>query len=256
MCELLLDKSKADIEGADDSGDTPLVRAADMGDAEVCKILLSRGAKVDVKFSENNRSLFLGTVFHGHLEVCELLLDTGKVDIEEADDQDGATALKIAANGGHEDLVELLLTRGAKADVKDKDGFTPLLDACEKGFAEICKQLIVAGSDVGDRIHPTLWTPLHYAAINGYERVIQVLLSYKADVNAREWMGATPLHCASQEGHCAAVETLLEGGADPLQPDKKGALPIHAAAQNNHNDSVKILMELGKCSPDQVSKLC
>ena len=83
-----------------------------------------------------------------------------------------------------------------------------------------------------------------------------MLLSYEADVNAREWMGATPLHCASQEGHCAAVETLLEGGADPLQPDKKGALPIHAAAQNNHNDSVKILMELGKCSPDQVSKLC
>ena len=111
---------------------------------------------------------------------------------------------------------------------------------------------LAAGGDVEEREPITLYTPLHVAAINGHERIIQLLLSHKADVNSRSRTEATPLHCASQEGHLASVVTLLLAGADPLLPKHRGALPIHSAAQRNHVEVVRILIEQGGCSPDQV----
>ena len=103
-----------------------------------------------------------------------------------------------------------------------------------------------------EREPTTLFTPLHKAAINGHERIIQLLLSHKADVNSRNRTEATPLLLASQEGHLASVVTLLQAGADPLLPQVDGALPIHKAAQHNHVEVVRILIEQGRCSPDQV----
>ena len=92
----------------------------------------------------------------------------------------------------------------------------------------------------------------HYAAINGHEMIIKLLLSHKADVNSRNKREATPLHLASQEGHLASVVALLQAGADPLLPKDDGLLPIHMAAQFNRTEVVRILIESTKCSKDQV----
>ena len=130
-----------------------------------------------------------------------------------------------------------------------------LLYAASKGFVSMCRQLLAAGGDVEERDPIALFTPLHYAAIYGHERIIQLLLSHKADFNSRSKTEATPLLLASQEGqegHLASVLTLLQAGADPMLPDHRGALPIHKAADHNHHKVVKILIEEGGCSPDQV----
>ena len=127
-----------------------------------------------------------------------------------------------------------------------------LLAVVQEGSVSMCRLLLAAGGDVEERSPRTLFTPLHSAAINGHERIIQLLVSHKADVNSRERTECTPLHLASQEGHLACVATLLHAGADPLLPAKDGALPIHMAAQYNHSEVVRILIEQGGCSPDQV----
>jgi ankyrin repeat protein len=59
-------------------------------------------------------------------------LNEGKIDIE-AQDPKGKTALHLAAEEGHYQIVELLLQRGAKIDTKDHAGYTPLKLAQEKG---------------------------------------------------------------------------------------------------------------------------
>ena len=55
------------------------------------------------------------------------------------------------------------------------------------------------------KCHICLFSSVHFAAINGHESIIQLLLSYKADVNSRSRTDATPLHVASQEGRLASV---------------------------------------------------
>ena len=131
-----------------------------------------------------------------------------------------------------------------------------LLYEAQEGSVSMCSQLLAAGGDVEEREPDGLWTPLHVAAIHGHERIIQLLLSHKADVNSRSRTEATPLHAASQEGHLASVVALLQAGADPLLPAiVDGALPIHAAAGDNHPEVVRILIEQGGCSLDLVSAL-
>ena len=127
-----------------------------------------------------------------------------------------------------------------------------LLYAAQEGSVSMCSLLLAAGADVEERGPRTLDTPLHEAAIRGHERIIQLLLSHKADVNSRSRIESTPLLCASQEGHLAIVVTLLQAGADPLLPQDDGALPIHMAAHRNHVEVVRILIEQGGCNVDLV----
>ena len=127
-----------------------------------------------------------------------------------------------------------------------------LYAAGQSGCISMCRMLLAIGSDVEKREPYTQFTPLHVAALNGHENIVQLLLSKKADVNPRSRSESTPLHCASQEGHLASVVALLQAGADPLLPQDDGALPIHQAAQFNHSEVVRILIESTKCSQDQV----
>ncbi len=66
---------------------------------------------------------------------------------ESQDDDTGRTALMIAAENGHEDIVNLLLEYGCRVDMRDAEGRTALMDAAQKGHAAIVKRFIDAGAD-------------------------------------------------------------------------------------------------------------
>jgi Ca2+-binding EF-hand superfamily protein len=59
------------------------------------------------------------------------------------------------------------------------------------------------------------WTALHYAAYQGHELLVQLLLDSRADVNRTNDLGFTALFYAAQRGHVDICRTLLEAGADP-----------------------------------------
>ena len=94
-------------------------------------------------------------------------------------------------------------------------------------------------------------TALHRAAIDN-NVLVEALLSWGADVNLQDRVGATPLHVACQEGNLPCVLTLLKAGANVTLPNNWGGLPIHIAAQHNRVEIVKTLLEHG-CTPDMVS---
>ena len=159
-----------------------------------------------------------------------------------------------AAAEGNTSKVAKLLSEGARVDTRER-GFTALLAAADQGHTEVCELLLASGCDPEERIPDTLDTALHKAAIEGHQQIVQLLVSQKATVNAKDSIGFTPLHLACQEGHLACVVTLLQAGADAFQPNRDGVLPLHKAAQHNHFEVVKILINQGGCSPDQVGPI-
>jgi ankyrin repeat protein len=129
-------------------GATPLMRAARYGDAKLARVLLDRGADPTLTTKDGTNALMFAagvnlaavrgedpSLLHpsedGSIEIIKMLLDRG-LDINAANDQ-GLTALHGAVqrgqgtgNGTGEKIITLLVARGAKLDVKDKRGRTPL----------------------------------------------------------------------------------------------------------------------------------
>ena len=126
--------------------------------------------------------------------------------------------LIIAAQNGHiEEIVQLLLEKGADVNAKDNDGRTALMFAAEKGHTEIVQILLKKGADVNAEDEYG-GTALMIAAENGHTEIIKLLLEKGADVNAKDWYGKTALMYAAYYGHTETVQLLLEKGAkyDPL----------------------------------------
>ena len=111
-------------------------------------------------------------------------------------DSDKWTALHFAAHGGHGDIIQVLLSKGASIDALEKDN----------------------------------WTPLHIAAQNGHADIVEVLLGRGASVEAATKLSCTPLHIAAQNGHADIVEVLLGKGASVEALAKDNWTPLHIAA--------------------------
>lgn len=131
----------ADVNAADEDGFTPLLCAAFYGQVEVAKILIARGADINVRLSVTVASLnregieigderttvtatpLVAAAFRGHLSMVELLADSGaNIDQEAADE---TTPLAAALNAGREEIARFLLTQGANLDLVrlgDPDG--------------------------------------------------------------------------------------------------------------------------------------
>lgn len=64
----------------------------------------------------------------------------------------------------------------------------------------------------------------------GYHSTAELLIKYRANVNAGDCSGATPLHIASCHGFPSLVTLLVENGADIDAASLNGSTPLHSAA--------------------------
>jgi uncharacterized protein len=120
------------------TGSTPLLRAAKAGDLVAMRLLLDKGADPNLATRAGVTPLMIaagvGTKEEDTtgrsktepdaIKAITMLLDRG-LDVNAADNT-GRTALHGAALQGYDQVVRFLAGRGAKLDVKDQRGFTPL----------------------------------------------------------------------------------------------------------------------------------
>tara|TARA_A100001037_G_C14993309_1_gene563607 strand:+ start:50 stop:1003 length:954 start_codon:yes stop_codon:yes gene_type:complete len=118
-------------------------------------------------------------------------------------------------------------------------------EAAAKGDIEAVKQHFNNGSDVNAKGSDDGWTPLQIAAAEGQNEIVELLISYDADVNAKADNGTTPLHCASGEGHKEIAELLISKGADVSAKDEFMKTCLHYAAQYGHKGNVDLLIAKG-----------
>ncbi|EXK24272.1 hypothetical protein FOMG_18991 [Fusarium oxysporum f. sp. melonis 26406] len=103
------------------------------------------------------------------------------------------------------------------ADYSDEARITQLHIASRAGFVSYAEELLGSTEvDVRDSLGKT---PLWWAATEGHEEVIRMLIAAGANPDQGELQcGFRPLHQAAIRNHYAAVKVLLEAGADPLPP--------------------------------------
>ena len=159
-------------------------------------------------------------------------------------DKEKQTGLHVAMRKGHLELVKLLLTAGADANIGESYGQTALHKAASIENLEIVKLLLTAGADVNLQEHYGQ-TALHVAVPQGNLEIIEVLLTAGADVNIRDHDGETAFHRAVSKRHLEIVKVLLIAGADVIMRNHRGETALHQAVSKKHLEIVKLLLTAG-----------
>ena len=183
-----------------------------------------------------------------HIACTEGFLDTVKVLIEhkaqvENKNEDEKTPFHLAAENGHVDVVDFILkeNKNTMSDC-DEDGNTALHLAASSKMTNTLERLIDNGSDVRRRNNRD-WTPLDCAAAAGAYNCAQKLLDDNADVDSVDKNGTTPLHLTAAHGHPRVAELLIEKGAriDRVNTDGKNALEL--AILNNNKNVAEVILD-------------
>ncbi|XP_037318171.2 ankyrin repeat and KH domain-containing protein 1 isoform X3 [Pungitius pungitius] len=169
------------------------------------------------------------------------------VDIDAHTESNHDTALTLACAGGHEELVSVLIARGANIEHRDKKGFTPLILAATAGHVGVVEVLLDKGGDIEAQSERTKDTPLSLACSGGRQEVVELLLLRGANKEHRNVSDYTPLSLAASGGYVNIIKILLNAGAEinSRTGSKLGISPLMLAAMNGHVPAVKLLLDMG-----------
>ncbi|MFF3841040.1 ankyrin repeat domain-containing protein [Streptomyces sp. NPDC001930] len=169
----------------------------------------------------------------------------------EGDPPDDVTRLGRAAETGDAALVAELLAAGVEPDAKEQSRRTPLDTAIDGGHADVVALLLDAGAD--PRQHTGEYrelTPLCQAVSWGHTDVVKLLLAAGAPVGIQGRRGnLLPLvlaaTCTTTDDRAPLVDLLLEYGADLDDRSMKGVTPLEWVAGTPHPDTVRHLLARG-----------
>jgi ankyrin repeat protein len=282
-CAAALLAAGADIDLADDGGTSPLLTAITNKHFDTAKFLVEAGANVDKWSVRGENPVYsavdMNTLPHGGypdrpstdhtsaIEMLKILLDHGAnpnlqlklqpiyrslKDDRGADSMlsVGATPLLRAAKAFDLDSMKLLIEHGARLDLPNRNGITPVMAAAGLGSSSIDTRGTYTVPDVGERS----------------KTAVQYLVEHGADIDATDQYGRTALHGAAGWGWDEPVEYLVAQGADPTVQAKGGMTPLDSAngksisrfgrggGGDKHPDTIKLLERLiqdqqGKAKP-------
>ena len=208
----LLDRDSSLVDCPDQHGRTPLTLALQNGRLVAAQLLIRSGAKLDVQFGEDGRTIALALVttpaFYQLLRFvigCNIALPC-----------EVSSVLPAFTCEGDTDLVERLLDGyGVKVDRKDN----------------------------------LRCTALHYASRKGFVEVVKLLLSHSATVTLTNSSGSTALHLVCSAGHLASAKAILELDPSPERikhllnrKNTAGYTPITCALRNKHVDLAQYIL--------------
>lgn len=153
--------------------------------------------------------------------------------------------LRLASAAGHEEIIELLLGRGAEVNSFGLEGRSALCEASRNGHLDALKILIRAGANLHAMRTPEYMDALQLACLHGHTDIVRELLRCKADIEASGSWG-NPIRAASCNGHNRIVQLLIRAGAD-VNADTDAALNI--ASQRGNAEVVNTLLS-NKANPD------
>uniref|UniRef100_A0A8C7X7L5 M-phase phosphoprotein 8 n=1 Tax=Oryzias sinensis TaxID=183150 RepID=A0A8C7X7L5_9TELE len=115
----------------------------------------------------------------------------------------------LAAAGGQDDILRLLIKKGVRVNARQKNGTTALMHAAEKNFLTTVAILLEAGSYVNAQ---TLGgeTALMKACKRGNTDIVRLLLEYGADCNIQSKHKNTALYFAKVSNNLVVFDLVKE----------------------------------------------
>eukprot|EP00041_Stephanoeca_diplocostata_P027127 m.742593 g.742593 ORF g.742593 m.742593 type:complete len:1300 (-) comp23119_c0_seq3:98-3997(-) len=221
VAEVLLNTSTASIDVLDETGNSPLHRAAFDGNTSICRSLIQANANVNV-LDESQQTPLMFASEQGHIEIIGLLVDGGAS--TELVDPDGRNALHIASLAGRSEVCTYLTQRcGMDPNVREEGGRTSL----------------------------------HTAVFSSDRRTTQALVAANADVNEQDGQGISAVHWAASMGAKDCLDVLLDAGAFPNHTEfhEERLTPLDYAVMNGHDDVADRLRAVGGLSIGEVREL-
>ncbi|KAG7306284.1 hypothetical protein JYU34_008884 [Plutella xylostella] len=234
---------------------TPLHLAAGNGQIEVCKLLLELGANIDAT-DEMGQKPIHAAAQNNFSEVAQLFLQQHP-NLVMATTKDGNTCAHIAAIQGSVKVIEELMKfdRTGVISARNKlNDSTPLQLAAEGGHADVVRVLVRAGASCTDENKGGL-TAVHLAAQHGHTNVLDVMRSTNTLRISSKKLGLTPLHVSAYYGQAETVRELLahvpgtvkseSPTGTSLVPElgaESGFTPLHLAAYNGNENVVRLLL--------------
>lgn len=200
---------------------------------DTVRILLNAGIDLD-RVDKLGRTALHWAAATGNMSVASRILDVSAgrslARVRAMTDR-GKTALHLAAEDNHAEMVRLLLRNGALKEATSDGNWTALLNAAKNGHEETVDALLNLDANVNARTSSGM-TALHWAAELGHLAVVmRILKDEKAWKNSKDSFDSTPLARAGQHGYQAIVQALrphiFEGS---LSPDAKEACRRFTAA--------------------------
>ena len=192
------------INSQDDIGRSPLYKACRIGNFNVVKYLIEKGADVN---AESKKGLHKARIpLHKAVEIRNL------------------------------EIVKHLLLKGVQIQEKNEDHRTALHIAVWNDDLEIVKCLIQYGADVNS-CDNFLRTPLHIAVFENKIEFVKILLQHGAIITAKTFQGETPLHLAKRKGHSDIINLLKEKNAPNLRNTKQAKIAAKRKADFDEDTS-------------------
>lgn len=241
----LLDQ-KFDPDSSTKSGGTTALMLA-MPDLQKTKLLLDRGAKVNLLAKTKYSALMVAAQYPNATPVMNLLLDRG-ADVRPPKGAGApvfnASPLVLAALAGNAEVLPRLRDAGndpnARMMVLGLFPISPLIGAAGFDDVAVTRALLDCGAAVDSADDDDI-TPLGWAVIPNHPEVAQVLIERGAKVNHVDKKGMTPLlYAASIDfGGTAMIDLLLKAGADPSIRNKEGLTAADLVRKYKHTHLLK-----------------
>jgi len=136
----------------------------------------------------------------GDYETVLQLIQRGLVNVNQID-ENYSTGICYATLNGHIEIVRFLLIYGAEINRHDRSGTYPLHFAVQSGNLELVQLLVYSGADIDITQTKYEETPLHWAISLRHARIVNFLISAKANLHIRNRGGITPYLLASHLGY-------------------------------------------------------
>jgi len=215
-------------------GGTPLCVAASKGNIEAAQSLIAKGADVD--FLEDGLNPLILAATAGHADIVQLLLEKG-ADPDIQSDTTETTPLMAAAANGNAKAAAALIDGGADTSLEDANGNTALYWAVRRNEHAIAVA-IVESADFEPGDDAAVVAAL--AMTRHYNNVLKTLLDKGFDPNSN--YGSIPIiSWAASQGYDDGVRILLNAGADAEIADDDGSTPLDYALKSGEENVVSIL---------------